>query len=93
MNILATTTDQYFPYRFDFKRVESRRKWAFDQLLTLVRNNAIPKDDECITDVLGFFAVHGFFAIKKVDKNRPETLTVRLSFLESPYPSGPSGSC
>ena len=51
--------------------MEDRRLWALDQLLALCRNGSIPKEDSWIASVLDFLLVHGFFVIRKVDKNSP----------------------
>lgn len=48
---------------------DSAKKWAFDQLLTLVRNTSIPKNDECVLEILELFAVNGFVSTKKLNKS------------------------
>jgi DNA polymerase phi len=35
----------------------------------LVRNGAVPKDDDCVQQILSFFAAHGFFELKKAKKS------------------------
>lgn len=44
---------------------DSKRRWGLDQLLTLVRNTAVPTDDECIRDILQYLCATGFFEWKK----------------------------
>jgi DNA polymerase phi len=53
---------------FDLARIESRRAWALDQMLALVRNGSVPKEDAWVGDVLDFVLVHGFFLVTKVNK-------------------------
>lgn len=48
---------------------DSAKKWAFDQLLTLIRNTSIPKNDECVLEILELFAVNGFVSTKKIKKS------------------------
>ncbi|SGY73558.1 BQ5605_C005g03303 [Microbotryum silenes-dioicae] len=50
------------------KALAARRMWAFDQLLHLVRSTAVTKDDEIIAGVLEFFAVLGWFDVRKSGK-------------------------
>ncbi|SCV69168.1 BQ2448_2188 [Microbotryum intermedium] len=50
------------------KALAARRTWAFDQLLHLVRSTAVAKDDEIIASVLEFFAVLGWFDVRKSGK-------------------------
>jgi DNA polymerase phi len=52
----------------DLKRVEARRIWAFDQMVALVKNGSIPKDDVWVSTIVEFFVVHGLFAIKSASK-------------------------
>jgi DNA polymerase phi len=47
------------------KAVNARRMWAFDQLLHVAKTSAVPKDDELIAELLEFFAVLGWFEIRK----------------------------
>ncbi|GAA5989331.1 hypothetical protein JCM10908_001261 [Rhodotorula pacifica] len=47
------------------KRITAQRTWAFDQLLTVVRSGAVPKDDELISSLLEFLAVVGWFEVSK----------------------------
>lgn len=48
--------------------ISNRRKWAFDQLLFLVRTHAIPKDDQLLIEVLTYLAAHGYFTMAKSTK-------------------------
>lgn len=43
---------------------ESMRKWSLDQLLLVVRNASIARDDDCVGSILSFLAAHGFFSVK-----------------------------
>lgn len=47
------------------KAMNARRMWAFDQLLHVVKTSAVPKDDELIAELLEFFAVLGWFEVRK----------------------------
>lgn len=55
----------------DAKAIEDRRQWALDQTLALCRNASVPKEDSWISSVLDFLLVHGFFVIRKLDKQSP----------------------
>ncbi|KZV92838.1 hypothetical protein EXIGLDRAFT_613837 [Exidia glandulosa HHB12029] len=46
----------------------AKRTWILDQLSALIRNGAVPKDDDCVKTVLDFFVLHGFFVVKKKEK-------------------------
>jgi DNA polymerase phi len=52
----------------DLKRVDARRIWAFDQMVAVVKNGSIPKDDAWVSTVVEFFVVHGLFAIRSAIK-------------------------
>lgn len=52
----------------DEKTVASRRMWAFDQLLHVAKSGALPKDDETLAGLLEFFAVLGWFQVRKSGK-------------------------
>ncbi|PWN40736.1 hypothetical protein IE81DRAFT_204209 [Ceraceosorus guamensis] len=43
------------------KSMNAKRLWAFDQLLNLIRNSKIEKPEQLVRQVLGFFAVRGWF--------------------------------
>ncbi|KAM0792376.1 hypothetical protein ACM66B_005056 [Microbotryomycetes sp. NB124-2] len=45
--------------------IAARRMWAFDQLLHVVKASAVPKDDELLAELLEFFAVLGWFDVRK----------------------------
>lgn len=74
-NILSSMTidgvKEYVQYLFN--QLESdveegskpQRKWALDQLLSLIRNNSIPKSDEILWLILQSFTIHGYFISKK----------------------------
>ncbi|TFY61434.1 hypothetical protein EVG20_g7059 [Dentipellis fragilis] len=55
----------------DMQVIQSRRTWIIDQFAGLVRNGAIPKDDEWIKLILDWLAVHGLFVIKKKTEKSP----------------------
>ena len=50
------------------KLVATRRVWAFDQLLHIAKSGAVEKDDELLASLLEFFAVLGWFEVKKSGK-------------------------
>ncbi|KAL8283181.1 hypothetical protein RQP46_005959 [Phenoliferia psychrophenolica] len=52
----------------DAKAIAARRLWAFDQLLHVVKAGNIPNDDELIASLLEFFAVLGWFEVRKSGK-------------------------
>ncbi|EPQ58607.1 hypothetical protein GLOTRDRAFT_35678 [Gloeophyllum trabeum ATCC 11539] len=49
----------------DIQVVNSRRAWVVEQLSALVRNGAVPKQDDWLNTVLEWLAIHGLFEIKK----------------------------
>jgi DNA polymerase phi len=49
----------------DAQALNARRLWVIDQLASLVRNGAIPKDDGWVMTVLNWFVVRGLFVVKK----------------------------
>lgn len=56
---------------FDYKQVDARRTWIFDQLVSLIKNTTVPKTDAWVSSVLEFFVVHGLFSIKCANKKSP----------------------
>ncbi|KAL1709805.1 DNA polymerase phi-domain-containing protein, partial [Schizophyllum commune] len=52
-------------FRSDVQAVNSTRAWIIEQLASLIRNGAIPKDEQWIQTILDWFTVHGLFTIKK----------------------------
>jgi DNA polymerase phi len=52
----------------DERTVNTRRLWAFDQLLHIARFGAVEKDEETLIDLLEYFAVLGWFQIKVAGK-------------------------
>ncbi|BGO97632.1 rDNA transcriptional regulator POL5 [Rhodotorula toruloides] len=69
------------------KVVAAQRNWAFDQMLFVVRNASVEKDDELVKGLLEFLAVVGWFEVRKeggkgarsYTPTRPLTPTHRLS--------------
>lgn len=61
----------YLFFRFDLRGLEARRTWAFDQLVALIRNGAIPKDDSWVASIVEFFVLHGLYKIKTVNPKSP----------------------
>ncbi len=55
--------------------INGRRVWIVDQLAALVRNGAIPKDDDWVQTILDWFTVHGLFVVRKKD-DKSELLAV-----------------
>ncbi|KAI0060788.1 hypothetical protein BV25DRAFT_1827328 [Artomyces pyxidatus] len=49
----------------DIQVTNSRRSWIIEQFAALIRNGAIPKDDEWVQLILDWLTVHGLFVIKK----------------------------
>lgn len=79
----------------DEKSVAARRMWAFDQLLHVVKSGVVPKDDEILAGLLEFFAVLGWFEVRKSGKGAVSsetllstrlTLTLCLTALLRPRP-------
>ncbi|KAL7413375.1 DNA polymerase phi-domain-containing protein [Mrakia frigida] len=66
---------------FDLKRIEARRTWAFDQMLALIKNGSIPKEDTWVLSIIEFFVLHGLFAIKQANK---KSTFVHLQSLPTP---------
>lgn len=54
--------------RIDATQVDSLRTWGFDQLLLLIRNHSVPKEEAWIVRVLEFLLVHGLFSFEKSDR-------------------------
>ncbi|BGP29993.1 DNA-directed DNA polymerase [Rhodotorula toruloides] len=69
------------------KVVAAQRNWAFDQMLFIVRNASVEKDDELVKGLLQFLAVVGWFEVRKeggkgarsYTPTRPLTASHRLS--------------
>ncbi|KAF9009405.1 DNA polymerase phi-domain-containing protein [Cyathus striatus] len=57
----------------DIQAISSRRLWIIDQLGALIRNSGVPKDDEWVSMILDWLAIHGLFAIKKRSSKSPYT--------------------
>ncbi|KAL1735154.1 DNA polymerase phi-domain-containing protein, partial [Schizophyllum commune] len=55
----------------DVQAVNSTRAWIIEQLASLIRNGAIPKDEQWIQTILDWFTVHGLFTIKKKTEKSP----------------------
>ncbi|KAL1748073.1 DNA polymerase phi-domain-containing protein [Schizophyllum fasciatum] len=55
----------------DVQAVNSTRAWIIEQLASLIRNGAIPKDERWIQTILDWFTVHGLFTIKKKSEKSP----------------------
>lgn len=56
------------------------RIWVADQFSALLRNSAIPKTDQWVTDVLDFFILYGLFGIKKKNgKSRNRWVRLNLN--------------
>lgn len=69
----------------DEKTVTGRRVWAFDQLLHIIKAVAVPKDDEILAGLLEFFAVLGWFQVRKSGKGAVRTpFHFTSSFLNTP---------
>ncbi|KAJ7273570.1 DNA polymerase phi-domain-containing protein [Mycena haematopus] len=55
----------------DIQAINSRRTWIIDQLSALIRNGAVPKDDDWIMSILNWLALNGLFIIKKKSEKSP----------------------
>ncbi|KAJ7098057.1 DNA polymerase phi-domain-containing protein [Mycena belliarum] len=55
----------------DFQVINSRRAWIIDQLSALIRNGAVPKDDDWIMTILDWLALNGLFVLKKKSEKSP----------------------
>ncbi|KAJ7083833.1 DNA polymerase phi-domain-containing protein [Mycena crocata] len=55
----------------DFQAVNSRRSWIIDQLSALIRNGAVPKEDDWIMSILDWLTLNGLFVIKKKSEKSP----------------------
>ncbi|KAJ6455722.1 DNA polymerase phi-domain-containing protein [Mycena sanguinolenta] len=55
----------------DVQAINSRRAWIIDQLSALIRNGALPKDDDWIMSVLNWLALNGLFVVKKKSEKSP----------------------
>ncbi|TRM61838.1 DNA polymerase phi-domain-containing protein [Schizophyllum amplum] len=49
----------------DVQAINSTRAWIIEQLTSLIRNGAIPKQESWIQTILDWFTIHGLFTIKK----------------------------
>ncbi len=49
-------------------KLEARRAWVFDQLLSLLRNSNMTKQDDWVWSILEFLLVHGLFVVSKANK-------------------------
>ncbi|TDL27573.1 hypothetical protein BD410DRAFT_762651 [Rickenella mellea] len=57
--------------------LEARREWIADQFALLLRNGSIPKDNQWVSDALGWLTVHAFFdVIKKSTKSPHRALQI-----------------
>lgn len=63
-----TSEDGVVPEAEDEKVVTARRMWGFDQLLHVAKSGSVPKDDELIASLLEFYAVLGWFEVRKSGK-------------------------
>ncbi|KAJ7694223.1 DNA polymerase phi-domain-containing protein [Mycena rosella] len=59
------------PDSVDIQVVNSRRAWIIDQLSALIRNGAVPKDDDWIMSILDWLVLNGLFVIKKKSEKSP----------------------
>ncbi|KAJ7905348.1 hypothetical protein B0H14DRAFT_2659931 [Mycena olivaceomarginata] len=55
----------------DIQVINSRRAWVVDQLSALIRNGAVPKDDDWIMSILNWLVVNGLFVVKKKSEKSP----------------------
>ncbi|KAI0031491.1 DNA polymerase phi-domain-containing protein [Vararia minispora EC-137] len=69
----------------------ARRVWIVEQFVSLIRNGAIPKDDEWVQLVLDWFVVQGLFVIKK--KSQKSIFRPLQSIPSPPFPDGVRRQC
>jgi DNA polymerase phi len=55
-----------------------------DQLAALIRNGAVPKDDEWVGSVLDWLVIHGLFEVKKKSKDSPYQAVGEIYTYRSP---------
>jgi hypothetical protein len=55
----------------DAQALNARRFWVIDQLASLIRNGAIPKDDHWVMTVLDWFVVRGLFVVRSENAKSP----------------------
>jgi DNA polymerase phi len=60
----------------DAKSLGERRKWAIEQLSSLVRNAKVPKSDDWVSEVLDFLMVHGLFFVKSAKPSKSLSISV-----------------
>ena len=71
-------------FRSDVQAVNSTRAWIIEQLASLIRNGAIPKDEQWIQTILDWFTVHCLFTIKKKTEKSPFLAVGLLIFHQPP---------
>ncbi|KAJ7219138.1 DNA polymerase phi-domain-containing protein [Mycena pura] len=70
-HLIAQVNPQPDVDRADTQAIDSRRAWIIDQLSALIRNGAVPKDDEWTMNILDWLALHGLFLLKKKSEKSP----------------------
>ncbi|SRR6266404_8604098 len=70
LDILDVVADS-LSNRPDVQQANAHRSWVVDQFAALIRNGAIPKNDEWIQQILDWLTLHGIFVIKKISPNSP----------------------
>ncbi|KAJ7109235.1 DNA polymerase phi-domain-containing protein [Mycena epipterygia] len=55
----------------DIQVINSRRAWIIDQLSALIRNGAVPKEDDWIMSILNWLTLNGLFVVKKKSEKSP----------------------
>ncbi|KAJ2956399.1 hypothetical protein NQZ79_g7736 [Umbelopsis isabellina] len=67
----------------DSTRAEGQRSWAVDQMVGLIRNSKIPREEEWIAHVLEFLFVHAFFDVVKAGSKVSEVNVIAAPALSS----------
>ncbi|ORX80479.1 hypothetical protein BCR32DRAFT_327691 [Anaeromyces robustus] len=55
-------------FESDTKKVEAHRTWVVDQLVSIIKNQKIPKNDEIYLSIFEFLFVNGFCVVEKESK-------------------------
>ncbi|KAI9456638.1 DNA polymerase phi-domain-containing protein [Lactarius psammicola] len=70
-HLLGQVDGDSSPAKSDVQLINAHRSWIVDQFAALIRNGAIPKDDEWVQQILDWLTVHGIFVVKKRSPNSP----------------------
>jgi DNA polymerase phi len=68
-------------FEADTKKVEAHRTWVVDQLVFIIKNQKLPKDNEVYLNIFEFLFINGFCVVEKESK---KTFTENLKVLPKP---------